>query len=201
MGPIARVERLFATPILVQDYEDDPLIKPLEEAILTRRREHPGIRRSNVGGWHSETDFGQWAGDAGRALFQRAADLAAAHTIDIKTGQSPQRWFTVAWANVNKSGDTNQIHSHGGAYWSAVYYVRLNEGDGGALLLQDPRSPAIAMHAPTYRFRDLGPEEVASVRPRAGTLVMFPSWLLHSVESWQGKGLRISVALNLSAIP
>jgi hypothetical protein len=30
-------------------------------------------------------------------------------------------------------------------------------------------------------------------------VVMFPSWLLHSVEPWEGEGERISIAFNVFA--
>jgi hypothetical protein len=32
-------------------------------------------------------------------------------------------------------------------------------------------------------------------------LILFPSWLTHSVAPWHGEGLRISIAINLSAPP
>ena len=34
--------------------------------------------------------------------------------------------------------------------------------------------------------------------PRSGLLIMFPGWLRHSVRPFEGRGERISVALNLS---
>lgn len=34
------------------------------------------------------------------------------------------------------------------------------------------------------------------VRPQSGVMVIFPSWLLHWVNPYQGGGERISVAFN-----
>ena len=37
-----------------------------------------------------------------------------------------------------------------------------------------------------------------AVIPKAGRLVMFPSWLLHQVRPYRGNSERISVAFNLT---
>ncbi len=36
------------------------------------------------------------------------------------------------------------------------------------------------------------------VQPKAGRLVMFPSWLLHQVRPYRGDAARISIAFNLT---
>jgi uncharacterized protein (TIGR02466 family) len=77
--------------------------------------------------------------------------------------------------------------------------VRIDEGTGGELVLHDPRMPTIAMHAPYLRFRNAGGERQVKVKPAPGLLVMFPSWLAHEVEPWDGEGMRISIAINLMA--
>ena len=65
----------------------------------------------------------------------------------------------------------------------------------------DPRGPGPAMYAPRLGFAmpgglSAGAAEV--VRPKAGRLVMFPSWILHQVRPYRGKVERISIAMNLS---
>jgi hypothetical protein len=32
-------------------------------------------------------------------------------------------------------------------------------------------------------------------------MILFPGWLSHSVEPWDGGGTRISVAMNIRAAP
>lgn len=73
---------------------------------------------------------------------------------------------------------------------------------GGELMLLDPRMPQIRMYAPHLRLREAdGGEQLVEpfVRPRTGMLVVFPAWLAHAVRPLRGGGMRISVALNLSA--
>ena len=31
-------------------------------------------------------------------------------------------WRANMWANINRSGHANELHSHPGAYWSCVYF-------------------------------------------------------------------------------
>ena len=102
------------------------------------------------------------------------------------------------------------MHTHPGAYWSAVYYVDAGYAGaadprlGGELILMDPRMPMILMTMPNLRFRVPGGrphEPQLAMRPRSGRIVMFPAWLNHGVMPYRGQGERISIAANLNAVP
>lgn len=195
-----RVHPLFVTPLLLDELDGAAeLNAALADRILARRDESPGLALSNRGGWQSTHDFARWAGDEGHAIVARALDLASAHS-QRSDGASP-RWTVEAWANVSCSGAFNMPHVHGATYWAAVYYVRVGDGEGGQLVLHDPRMPGLRMHAPDMQFRNIGPELRAEIKPKEGLLVIFPGWLSHSVEPWEGTGERISVAMNIRAVP
>jgi uncharacterized protein (TIGR02466 family) len=192
------IRRLFATPVVLDRVQGaDALNAALERTIAERRAADSGLKLSNRGGWQSQHDFTSWAGAEGQALIARAAELAGAHSQSSSGG--PPRWRVDAWANVSGEGAFNMPHVHGGTFWSCVYYVRVGEGEGGQLVLHDPRMPGLRMHAPGVRFRNMGPELRAEIQPAAGLMVLFPGWLSHSVEPWQGTGERISVAMNIRA--
>jgi uncharacterized protein (TIGR02466 family) len=183
--------------VIMDDLGDaDELNNELEKAILKHRKADPGLKLSNRGGWQSKRDFPQWAGEAGQRLVRHALAMASAHTSSAQPG-GPPRWTVDAWANVSESGNFNLPHVHGGSFWSAVYYVRVGEGEGGQLVLHDPRMPGLRMHAPNLRFKGAGAELFAQIQPKAGLMVLFPAWLSHSVEQWDGKGSRVSVAMNI----
>ena len=200
-GP--HVEHVFSTPVIVDHLPGaDSLNAELETLILANRAADPGIQRSNAGGWHSRLDLLHWGGEPVRRVVARTVELADANTVDTAAVAGKRRgWLLEAWANVSESGAANAAHYHGASYWSAVYYVRAGDGEGGELVLHDPRFPYLDMHAPDLRFRDAGGEQLIHTRPRSGMLILFPSWLTHSVAPWQGEGLRISIAINLSAGP
>ena len=110
------------------------------------------------------------------------------------------RWILEAWANVNRTGDFNQPHIHGGSTWSGTYYVDPGEPaadseHGTALYLIDP-----AQAGAGHFFPDLVPARFF-IRPEPGKMVLFPSYLLHMVFAHQGKRPRISIAFNLRKEP
>lgn len=194
--------QIFSTPLIVTELAGADVVNPaLEQLILDARVRDPGVARSNQGGWHSDTQFLRWAGDAIVPVARAMIETADAATRDIQAQPGWRRgWMLEGWANVNPPGGAhNGPHTHGGTYWSAVYYVRIDPGTGGELVLHDPRLPALEMHAPMLRFAGGDGEQRVVVQPHAGMLVLFPAWLVHSVAPWQGEGLRISIAVNLSA--
>ena len=191
---------LFPTPVIIDELEDfEALNLELEQAILERMNADPGIKRSNAGGWHSATDLLKWGGPAATRIGKHALRLATANTTTSRGAEL--RWSIVAWANVNGPGAANSPHIHGGNYWSAVYYVKVGDGEGGRLQLHDPRLPALRMHSPVLRFTDAGPEVPCQIRPKAGQMILFPAWLSHSVEAWDGSDQRISIAMNIRRSP
>jgi uncharacterized protein (TIGR02466 family) len=197
---------LFATPVLKASPPDaDALNAALLKSIAAQRTKHPGIERSNIGGWHSDTDMAAWAGEAGEALANFAVTTASAHMVDLAPGGKRQfTWSIEMWANVNPPGCSNQLHCHPAAFWSGVYYPDPGgseiEGNGGELLLEDPRYPMAYMTVPDLLFRDANNDPMQSqiaIRPVAGRIVLFPSWLRHSVRPHKGDRDRVSIALNL----
>jgi len=210
-GPQAAA--LFETVVVIDQLPNAAEInRQLRDAILSRQANDPGVEISNVGGWHSDTHMLRWGGEAAQALLERIVAAADRYSIDIKAepGKPRHRWFPEMWANVSGPGASNQFHRHPGAFWSAVYYVddgyagSTDRGLGGELVLEDPRMPAIRMAAPDLRFRvrdGKHDHHETWMRPQSGRIVMFPAWLSHSVRPYKGTGLRISIAVNLSAVP
>jgi len=115
-------------------------------------------------------------------------------------------WKTVAWANINRKGHSNEFHTHPGCYWSGTYYVDDggagdNHDLGGAFEIQDPRGIAPAMYSPLLAFSTPGGQSVGAselIFPKAGQMILFPSWLQHAVRPYHGDEVRISIAFNLS---
>lgn len=207
----SRVTGIFDTPVIVDEVPDSGALNDaLRTVILDRQRKSEGVSISNVGGWHSDTGMVDWGGEQARALCQRIVELADAYTIDLKAKDGPRhRWAAEMWANVSGSGASNRHHCHPGAYWSAVYYVddgyagSSDRSLGGELVLFDPRMPMVRMTAPDLRFRGPGDSpdhDEVFLRPAAGRIVMFPSWLNHAVLQYNGSGTRISIAVNLTPV-
>ncbi len=208
----AQAASVFETPLIVDHVHGSAEINAaLRSVIMKRMSEHDGIAISNIGGWHSDTHMLEWGGEAALILCEKIIAAADRFTIDIKAKGEPRyKWFPEMWANVSPPGASNRHHAHPGAFWSAVYYVDDGYGGspdpalGGELVLFDPRMPMIRMNAPDLRFKRPGQppdHDEAKMRPATGRIVIFPAWLNHAVLPYAGDGLRISVAVNLSAVP
>ena len=210
---VPQVVPLFATPLVVLDVPDAASLNvELGRAIAEREKSHPSAHKSNMGGWQSTGDMDRWGGAAAVKLLAFARNVANRMTTDAEgaVGKGPYpgyfavTWIGNMWANVNRAGHGNGFHSHPGAYWSGVYYV--DDGGiandpalGGELEFLDPRGAVPLMNAPNLRMSG-SPTAGATekVTPKAGRMVIFPSWLLHQVRPYHGTATRISIAFNLA---
>jgi hypothetical protein len=206
---------LFATPLVLFDVPDAAALNAdLRRIILQRESTDDGRQRSNQGGWQSAADMDRWGGAPAIKLLAIGRNVANRVTTDrsgnVGAGPHPGyfavTWRANMWANINRSGHANEAHSHPSAYWSCVYYV--DDGGigedpslGGELEFFDPRGTAPNMYAPHLGFAMPGGQSGGvneAIHPKAGRLVLFPSWLLHSVRPYRGTAERISIAFNLS---
>lgn len=213
--PAPEIVPLFATPLVVFDVPDAAALNAdLRRVIEEREKSHPTTQKSNQGGWQSSTDMDRWGGVPAVKLLAQGRNLANKMTTDRQgnagTGPHPGffavTWRAIMWANINRSGHGNAVHSHPGAYWSGVYYVddggiAADPSLGGALEFLDPRGAGPMMYAPHLGFAmpgGLSGGVNEAISPKAGRMVMFPSWLLHQVMPYRGAAERISIAFNLS---
>jgi uncharacterized protein (TIGR02466 family) len=212
LGHGPQAASLFDTPVIVDQMPDaGALNAELKRLIGEERARSEGLNISNVGGWHSNTEMLRWGSEPALRLVERIIAAADAFTVDIRAKDKPRyKWFPEMWANVSGPGSSNQYHTHAGAFWSAVYYVDDGYGGssdatlGGELVLLDPRMPMIRMNTPDLRFRRPGQkhdDHEKYFRPASGLIVIFPAWLSHAVLPYRGTGTRISIAVNLSAVP
>jgi hypothetical protein len=189
---------LFATPVILDRLEQPDIDAALERVILQRRDSDaiPGGGASRS--WHSDNGLFGWGGKAAVLLLAHVLEVANRHTV-IR-GDRPDadyEWRAEAWVNVSEPGVPTSARLHPDSYWTAIYCLRMDAGTGGGLILADPRSPAMEKNAHLW-FADGGIQREASIATPAGTLILIPSWLRHSIAPWEGDGLRIWIAMNLS---
>ena len=197
----------FPTPVVVFDLPDAGRLNAvLKTLILAREEAQASVDHSNLGGWQSADDFQDWGGEAGGELLGHGIALANRLTADRDGKPVEIKWRVNSWANINRHGHGNEFHTHPGCFWSGSYYVddggtAADPSLGGEFEIKDPRGVAPAMYAPNLCYnlpgcQSLGASELIS--PRAGAMLLFPSWLSHAVRPYRGDGTRISVAFNFS---
>jgi uncharacterized protein (TIGR02466 family) len=103
--------------------------------------------------------------------------------------------ITGCWATVLAKGGVHRAHTHPNNYLSGVYYVRVPPG-ADAINFHDPRSQTRVIRPAVVELTAENTDQVV-VRVAGGTLLMFPSYLEHSVDANPSADQRISVSFNI----
>ena len=114
--------------------------------------------------------------------------------IDDATNQSVK--IKGVWAIINEKDAWNQKHHHSNSDISAAYYVSAHENCGD-IVFYDPR-PARVYKFPIINSPNKLNATINSVKPESGLLVLFPSYLEHSVNPNLSNKKRIVISFNLS---
>ena len=171
----------------------------LSALILEQESRFQSLGRSNIGGWHSQTDFFDRPESEIAALYTWVK-WAANRMIDASAGAGKfsGKLDVTAWATICRNGAYHAPHSHPDSAWSGVYYVDAGSFDSshplsGLLEFFDPRPAVDAVTAPGDPYG-----EPFRVQPEAGLIVVFPSWLYHWVHPYTGDTPRIAVSFNVA---
>ena len=107
------------------------------------------------------------------------------------------------WININGKGGSNVPHTHPGAKYSGVFYIKVpKEMKGGNLFfLRDYNETYLTSQENMGFFKqgyNLLPNDLPKipVKPLEKLLLVFPSWLPHSVEFNDTEEERISLSFN-----
>lgn len=160
-----------------------------------------------------------WTGDVNEeeALHRRpafqwlSAEVAReARAFATSLGCDPGRLrfsYLQTWAVLCSPGEAVASHTHRGASLSAVYYLQVPEGAGGALLFESMSQPnwlgpgfGEVGSALTREVNAFNRTE-ARYQPREDQLLLFPAQAPHAVEPHQGAELRISITFDLGITP
>jgi uncharacterized protein (TIGR02466 family) len=97
------------------------------------------------------------------------------------------------WVNQQKSGQSFPLHSHGESVMACVYYIEAYENSGD-LLVVDPRGSSVW---DSNVENGVNSVKYKRIEPKTGKMVLFPSYVLHSVEENKSDKTRISIATNI----
>jgi len=187
----------FPTPIWATKIESyEKVNEEMLAYILNLQKNDPvGIIKSNFKGWHSK-DFNMK--DSSPKNFIKSIKK------NINTIITDMDWdlnvqfvkISSMWAIINNKGAWNQKHQHSNSDISAAYYVTAHEGCGD-IVFYDPR-PARVYKQPKAKSPNKFNGTVNSIKPEAGMLVLFPSYLDHSVNPNMSDKKRIVISFNIS---
>lgn len=103
--------------------------------------------------------------------------------------------ITGCWANILPPGAAHRAHSHPNNFLSGAYYVRTSAG-ADTINFHDPRIQTGIIRPPVTELTAENTDQ-AVVKVKAGTLLMFPAYLQHSVDANAGKEERVSISFNV----
>jgi len=186
-------EEFFPTTVYGFDVPNAPQFNAqLEKDILEWSKQDKGVQKTNVKGWHSQTDMQT------KPEYKPLLDQLFLAMRHVWGDQHLDREAQLGnmWANINPPGGSNQPHVHPNCLFSGVYYIKSNP-QAGRLKIYDPR-PGIQIvmpvrvgtQHPKHLWRDV------NLEPIPGRIVIFPAWLWHAVEPNKSNDIRISVSFN-----
>ena len=92
IGPVD-YKYLFPVPVMVTKLADaESLNTALAEAIQIHKAQSQGLARSNILGWHSDTEMLKWGGEAAKSLALAMLQLCGSRTDDIGLKGGPPRY-------------------------------------------------------------------------------------------------------------
>ena len=172
-----------------------------------REKDSEGIQRSNfrsLGGWHSHNHLHKDPEYADIVSLINACGESVCQRNQYKS--ETRLKIGTMWAIINPPGSSNRAHIHPGCLWSGVYYIATPE-DCGNIEFIDPRTQNL-MTPPRFGIKQKRPRHCwtkVNYTPTPGKLLIFPSWLYHSVapnlSTEKGAAAdRLIISFNLNQV-
>ena len=207
------VSPAFATPFATRMHPDcEALNRELKALFLAREeagdqyKEAVDTRTLKVRLFESEFELFRWP-EACIQQLKRFCFETLGSVVQQVNGRTPEdlqhmQIFNHTWFHITRPGGYMGGHNHPMASWSGVYCVDPGEEDpenpdSGVLRFHDPRqSTTMFMDAANKTWNTPFEPGMRAYRFQAGQMVLFPSYLIHEVAPFTGKGTRITVAFN-----
>ena len=183
-------EEFFPTSIYGKDVRLNN--QELAQHIIKWSQQDEGLNKTNVKGWHSQTDMHT------KPEYKALADELSIFMKDIWKEEWLDKEPVLGnmWANINYQGGYNRPHVHPNALFSGAYYIK-TPPNCGQLICTDPR-PGIQTVMPS-RVKGTPPKHLwreCHLEVKEGRSIIFPAWLWHSVPPSESNDIRISVSFN-----
>ena len=177
---------------LVVDNFDQLQTTLIKESYDLKNIDSKGRKISNVGGWQSEIS----------SLDKSSHTLKSIMTKLLKDFAPMQKdvlMYIEGWTNINGPGCHNVKHHHPQCNLAGVFWIKVPPKSGD-LLFESPHSftSFSEINCYTDKFRENTNSYLTySYRPTEGEIVIFPSFLSHSVLKNESNEDRISYSFNI----
>ena len=177
--------------VVVDDF-DQLQTTLIKESYDLRNKDSRGRKVSNIGGWQSELFSIDKSSDTLKSIITKS--LRGFDPI-----QDGIMMNVEGWTNINGPGCHNVKHQHPQCNFAGVLWIKVPPKSGN-LVFESPHSftSFTEINCYTDKFRkNTNSYLTYSYRPTEGEIVIFPSFLPHSVLKNQSNQDRISYSFNI----
>lgn len=179
--------------IAMTTFEDAPSYHPALIDKVLRLYDDPAVKRmcsvSSAG--TKIHGIGDWGSPE--------ADLVNARAVELfkRVYNKSNGHVHISWANISRQGEYSMPHTHPDCEAVVVYCLDPGEANpidplDGTLAFVDPRYEACCREGGDYMTTPFMPNM------KAGSMIIFPSKLVHCVNPYQGKRPRITFSWDLT---
>lgn len=197
------VAQIFPTTIFHSMTMDDEFIQRIEDAVYKMQEEGYGDSFGGAKGikFSSHDDL------FNKEEFKELAELILKETEEMlhyNGVKFEKHYLSALWCNITSAYHMHPTHTHPNSILSGVFYVKAPEGCS-KLELVDPRPGAVVFQPEYYRSTSDN-SHVVQIEPTRGGLIVFPSWLAHTVNgTFNEKDEirdhdRIAIAFNINVV-
>jgi uncharacterized protein (TIGR02466 family) len=196
-----KLENLFSVPVVFSEIDKNIIGNSIN---IAERYIEKNIDLSNHNGktittYHSRSGR-NYLGEVNDFDLIRSIGTVAKEFI-LLLGSTHQQNFSIeSWLNINPPYSGHNTHEHYGSVISGVVYLKSTKNSGD-LVFHDPIKTRVQSYAnlkKDYKYNDNEfNTPIMSSTPAPGKLVLFESYLSHSVEPNLSNDLRISIAFNI----
>ena len=196
---------LFPTPVWVEDDcgVDIDRIQNIKKKI--KETDPNGRVASNDGGWQSWDFVPQVMEQKHMPLHDVYEYLTSiAYSACDDWGYQKYRLkMTNLWININQKGNFNHLHTHPGCQLSGVFYVKVPPCCSGELkFVRDMKDQCLKEAwgcSENFEHHEREYNNIERyVTPEENKALLFPAWLMHSVDRSASDDDRISLSFNFN---
>ena len=191
---------IYSVPLWQSEYPEFEEHKEIFlNAVRTYKEENPTkeIPKSNRFGYQSPETL-QGVAEL-RPLFEYICQMGFKAVADLGFIDCDIA-LTHAWMNINDTRQCmNAEHVHGDVF-SGVFYLQAPD-ESGKLALRNPAINRMWTGCYLASKKSEFTAESINIKPVEGNILLFPSYLPHSVETNNHDEERISISFNLIALP
>lgn len=191
---------IYSVPLWQSEFPDFEKNKEVFLTTIQEFRKNNSSKetpRSNISGYQSPDVIQKLPEFA--SLFEYICQMAYQASADLNFIDCDVA-VTSAWVNINDSRQCmNSEHIHGDVF-SGVFYLKAPEGSG-RLSVSNLAINKMWMGCSLAHQKNQFTAESIKIEPVEGDIILFPSYLPHSVETNNHDDERISISFNIIALP